>query len=109
MFGLSFWELAVIAIVIIFVVGPNKLPEVAKNIGKTYGNFKRTFNEMKQTVNIDDDYINKKSNKTTVSHDDRMKSYSAEFKSQWEEKTASLEEPVVKKSIIENNSENNKG
>lgn len=109
MFGLSFWELAVIAIVIIFVVGPNKLPEVAKSIGKTYGNFKRTFNEMKQTVNIDDDYINKKSNKTTVSHDDKMKSYSAEFKSQWEEKTASLEEPAVKKSIIENNSENNKG
>ena len=51
MFGLSMWEIAIIALVILFVVGPKRLPDVAKSIGKGYGEFKRTFNEMKQTVN----------------------------------------------------------
>ena len=50
MFGLSMWEIAIIALVILFVVGPKRLPDVAKSIGKGYGEFKRTFNEMKQTV-----------------------------------------------------------
>ena len=54
MFGLSMWELLVIALVILFVVGPKRLPDVAKSIGKGYGEFKRTFNEMKQSVNIED-------------------------------------------------------
>lgn len=57
MFGLSMWEIAIIALVILFVVGPKRLPDVAKSIGKGYGEFKRTFNEMKQTVNVDDNSL----------------------------------------------------
>lgn len=34
MFGLSFWEIAVIAAVALLALGPKRLPEVAKSLGK---------------------------------------------------------------------------
>ena len=37
MFGLSMWEIAVIALVILFVVGPKRLLDVVKFIGKGSG------------------------------------------------------------------------
>ena len=69
MFGLSMWEIAIIALVILFVVGPKRLPDVAKSIGKGYGEFKRTFNEMKQTVNVNDNNI-RTSNRTKETSED---------------------------------------
>ena len=64
MFGLSMSELIVIALVILFVVGPKRLPDVAKSIGKGYGEFKRTLNEMKQSVNMDDNNVQYSKRKT---------------------------------------------
>lgn len=111
MFGLSIWELLVIALVIIFVVGPKRLPEVAKTIGKGYGNFKRTFNEMKESVNLDDNTLRKKNNHSSTadnSYENKVQSYSAQFKSQWEDKFVvdDSQKPVTK-SIIEKNAEEN--
>lgn len=88
MFGLSMWEIAIIALVILFFVGPKRLPDVAKSIGKGYGEFKRTFNEMKQTVNVDDNNL-RTTNKTSTSSDDKIKSYADQYRSQWEDKFVS--------------------
>lgn len=88
MFGLSMWEIAIIALVILFVVGPKRLPDVAKSIGKGYGEFKRTFNEMKQTVNVNDNNI-RTSSRTQETSDDKIKSYAEQYKSQWEDKFTS--------------------
>lgn len=88
MFGLSIWEIAIIALVILFVVGPKRLPDVAKSIGKGYGEFKRTFNEMKQTVNVNDNNI-RTSSRTQETSDDKIKSYAEQYKSQWEDKFTS--------------------
>ncbi len=88
MFGLSMWEIAIIALVILFVVGPKRLPDVAKSIGKGYGEFKRTFNEMKQTVNIDDNNL-RTSNRTKETSSDKINSYAEHYRSQWEDKFVS--------------------
>ncbi len=91
MFGLSMWEIAIIALVILFVVGPKRLPDVAKSIGKGYGEFKRTFNEMKQTVNVDDNSLTS-SKKISQSNEDKIQTYSEQYKSQWEDKfTATID------------------
>ncbi len=110
MFGLSMWELLVIALVILFVVGPKRLPDVAKSIGKGYGEFKRTFNEMKQSVNIEDNvqYTKKPAERT-----DKIQTYAEQYKSQWEDKfdtntSDSSSEAGVRKSKFEDN-ENNQG
>ena len=45
MFG--FEHLLVILIVVLLVVGPNKLPDVARALGRGYAEFKRTMDELK--------------------------------------------------------------
>jgi sec-independent protein translocase protein TatA/sec-independent protein translocase protein TatB len=53
MFGFGFSEIMVILIVALLVVGPKKLPEVAKMIGRGYAQFKRAFEDIKDTVDLD--------------------------------------------------------
>ncbi len=48
MFG--FEHLLVIMVVILIVVGPNKLPDVARALGRGYAEFKRTMDELKSAM-----------------------------------------------------------
>ena len=50
MFDGGMGELIVIFIVALIVVGPKKLPEVAKMIGKGLGSLKKTLDEVKEGV-----------------------------------------------------------
>jgi TatA/E family protein of Tat protein translocase len=50
LFGIGTTELIVIAIVALLVVGPKKLPELAKSLGKGLSEFKRATDDLSQTV-----------------------------------------------------------
>ena len=50
MFGVGFTELLVILVVGLLVLGPDKLPGVARTLGKTMGEFKRTMDEVKREL-----------------------------------------------------------
>ena len=50
MFGIGFTEILLILIVGLIVIGPEKLPELAKTIGKAFNEFKRTTNDIKRTI-----------------------------------------------------------
>ena len=54
MFGIGFEHLLVILVVALLVVGPNKLPDVARALGRGYAEFKRTMDELKSTMDQDD-------------------------------------------------------
>ncbi len=86
MFGLSMTEIILIAIIALVVVGPKKLPDIAKSIGKGYGEFKRTFNDLKESVNIDVDTPTKSSSINNNRHDELKKELAESYKSQWEQK-----------------------
>lgn len=51
MFDLSFMELLVVAVVALLVVGPQKLPEVARTAGRWIGAARRMVDEVKREVN----------------------------------------------------------
>ncbi|MHC1728708.1 MAG: twin-arginine translocase TatA/TatE family subunit [Syntrophobacteraceae bacterium] len=54
MFGIGISELLVILGVALLVVGPDKLPDVARAIGRGYAEFKRTMDDLKSTIDQDE-------------------------------------------------------
>lgn len=52
MFGLSLWELAFVLLLALIVVGPKKMPEIARTIANLVREFQRAALDLK--ANIDD-------------------------------------------------------
>jgi len=50
MFGIGFTELLLVLVVALLVLGPDKLPEVAKTVAKAYNELRRTGLDLKRTV-----------------------------------------------------------
>jgi len=50
MFGIGFEELLVVLVVALLVIGPDKLPEVARTLAKAFNEFKRTTHDIKRSV-----------------------------------------------------------
>ena len=50
MFGLGFWEISVILIIALVVLGPKKLPELAKSLGKGIREFRNATEDFKSTM-----------------------------------------------------------
>ncbi len=50
MFGLSFTELLIITAVALIAIGPKKLPDVARAVGRGLGEFKSALDEMRDSV-----------------------------------------------------------
>jgi TatA/E family protein of Tat protein translocase len=47
---IGFTEMAVIFIVALLVFGPNKLPELARNLGKSLAEFRRASNDLRRSI-----------------------------------------------------------
>jgi sec-independent protein translocase protein TatA len=58
MFGIGMQELIIIAIIALLVVGPKKLPDLAKTLGKTFGELRKAADgitdDFKQTLQNDE-------------------------------------------------------
>ena len=50
MFDIGFWELAIIGIVALFVIGPERLPEMVQTIGQWVGQFQRLILNLKREI-----------------------------------------------------------
>ena len=53
MFGIGMQEIMIVLVIALLVIGPKKLPEVAKAMGKGYGEFRRAFEDMRNSINVD--------------------------------------------------------
>ena len=53
MFSLGTTEILVILVVALLVIGPSKLPDVARTLGKGMAEFRRMSSDMKKTVDLE--------------------------------------------------------
>jgi len=51
MFDIGFFELILIAIVVLVIVGPERMPGFARKTGRLLGRFKRALSDVKQEIN----------------------------------------------------------
>jgi len=55
MFGIGMPELILILAIALIVIGPKKLPDLAKSLGRAMREFKRATSEFKESIEIDDE------------------------------------------------------
>ena len=53
MFGLGMPEILLILAIALIVIGPKKLPELAKTLGRAMGEFKRSAQDFKRSIDME--------------------------------------------------------
>ncbi len=53
MFGVGIPEILIILVIALLVLGPQKLPELAKALGRAMGEFKRATRDLRETMDLD--------------------------------------------------------
>ncbi|MBW4048185.1 MAG: Sec-independent protein translocase subunit TatB [Proteobacteria bacterium] len=100
MFDIGISELGVIGVVALIVLGPEKLPKVARTVGNLLGRAQRYMADVKSEVNRQMELDELRSMKATVesaAHDihntvaKNISEVSEEFDSAWKEATAGLQ------------------
>lgn len=66
MFGIGFQELLIIMVVALIVLGPQRLPEVARSLGKFYREIKGSVDEVKDSITKDISSIKEIQNEKVV-------------------------------------------
>ena len=66
MFGLGMPEILLILAIALIVIGPQKLPELAKTLGRAMGEFKRSAQELKRSIDMDSTVHDVKSSTTDL-------------------------------------------
>jgi sec-independent protein translocase protein TatB len=104
MFGIGMPEMILILAIALIVIGPKKLPDLAKSLGRAFAEFKRATSELKESLEIDDEL---KEVKTTF--DDMGKGIKEAMEvtvdSVSEDQKRSADDDTAKKDIKNRNSE----
>jgi TatA/E family protein of Tat protein translocase len=56
MFGIGMPELIVILVIALIVIGPKKLPDLARALGRGMAEFRKATQEIKDSLELDDDF-----------------------------------------------------
>ena len=55
MFGIGLPELIIIMVIALIVIGPKKLPELARALGKGMAEFRKATHELKESLDLDEE------------------------------------------------------
>ena len=71
MFGIGMPEMILILAIALIVIGPKKLPDLAKSLGKAMGEFKKAASDLKESMQIDTELKNLKTSFDNLEREDR--------------------------------------
>ncbi len=69
MFGIGMPEMILILAIALIVIGPKKLPDLAKSLGRAMNEFKRATREIKDSIDVGDDLKDVKQSFDDISAD----------------------------------------
>lgn len=69
MFGIGMPEMILILAVALIVIGPKKLPDLAKSLGRAMGEFKKATTEFKETMAVDSEISSVKETFTDITEE----------------------------------------
>jgi TatA/E family protein of Tat protein translocase len=69
MFGIGMPEMLVILALALIIIGPKKLPDLAKSLGRAMREFKRATNEFKETIQLESDLSDVKETFNDISNE----------------------------------------
>lgn len=98
MFGIGMTEMVLIAALALVILGPKKLPDLARSLGKGFAEFKRATNELKSTIDLEikaDDERHEKELRTKKNQEIPENADEALSQLEGEEVLAEKTEPVV--------------
>jgi TatA/E family protein of Tat protein translocase len=87
MFGIGMPELLLILAIALIVIGPKKLPDIARSLGKAMGEFKKATSELKESMEIDQQLSDVKDSFNQLNQDFKRNTNQGEKKIQQEKKT----------------------
>ncbi len=71
MFGIGMTEMMLIAALALIVIGPKKLPDLARSLGRGFAEFKRATSELKTTFETEMNAEEKRHQKTALSPEEQ--------------------------------------
>jgi Tat protein translocase TatB subunit len=98
MFGIGLPEMIIILIVALLVVGPSKLPELARTLGKAFTEFRRMADEVKES--FEDEVLKEETAKTAETTE--------EVKVDEKKQDGAKQEEAKKDEVIYSNRDNDK-
>ena len=71
MFGIGMTEMVLIAALALIILGPKKLPDLARSLGKGFAEFKRATNELKSTIDLEIKAEDERHNKEVMARNEQ--------------------------------------